>query len=103
MVKDISIRKVTKNTELFPVSSKFNRDQFDPRAEYDKTKRICDFDLDTLADITNGKACVLVYRKIYEHYSALDINHVVLEEIVNSTECCYVKSVDTIRGSMSLK
>ncbi|XP_038058735.1 uncharacterized protein LOC119730016 [Patiria miniata] len=97
-LKDIKTPKVSSS---MCDNRKGRRDMFDPRAVVNKkVRKLCDYDLDSLADISNGKAAVLLYAAHQRHVhptltSKPDINHLnsTLDEDISSSSPIRVSSV----------
>ena len=84
-LRDISVRKITANTNVAEKANKFKRSDFDPRLpSHRRNKKIKEFDLDGLAEATNGKCGLLRFglRKkhpIYFHEPNISDVHMEVE------------------------
>ena len=84
-IHNIPIRKITAQSNLLQTTdTKVGRHRYDPRAVADrKDKKLCDFDLESLARISNGSCGVLLY---VPHTFLGNINDAEFEETVMSSQ-----------------
>jgi len=71
-LKDIVVRKVTSKTDISETPARIQRGTFDPRLPgRRRTKDIADFDLDRLAQATNGNCALLRYQSLRQPHPSL--------------------------------